>query len=316
MKTKSISKEKLAIVTCAEFAQKLHLSVVFEGNGELTLTTENINRPGLQFSGYFDHFAPERIQVIGNAENNFLKCLPEKVKIEVLDQYFSKAFPCLIVCRNLEIDDYIIESAKKYDIPLFKTGEITTSLISSLNNYLTELLAPTAILHGVMLDIFGIGVLITGSAGIGKSETALELISRGHRLIADDSVIVQAKSGTVLARCPQKIRYFMEVRGIGIVNVKSMFGPGSVLLEKDIDLIVTLVPWNEMQDYDRLGEETPVTNVLGVDVKSVVVPVSPGRNIPIIVETAARKVRLEQFGYSAASELIDITFNSKKGENK
>ena len=167
MKTNGIIEEKLAIVTCTEFAEKLNLQMIFEGNGELTLTAEDINRPGLQLSGYFDHFVPERIQVIGNAENDFMKCLPEKVKIQVLEQYFSKGFPCLIICRNLEVDDYIIEFAKKYDVPLFKTGETTTNLIGHLNGYLTDLLAPSTILHGVMLDIWGIGVLIPGSAGIG-----------------------------------------------------------------------------------------------------------------------------------------------------
>ncbi|MBR4419251.1 MAG: HPr(Ser) kinase/phosphatase [Clostridia bacterium] len=311
MKTNILEREELAIVSCAEFAQKLNLKTVFEGSGSLTLTAEEINRPGLQLAGYFDHFVPERIQVIGNAENTFMKYLPEKIKIKVLDQYFSKQFPCLIVCRDLEIDDYIIEFAKKYDIPLFSTGETTTNLIGALNEYLTDLLAPNTILHGVMLDISGTGVLITGSAGIGKSETALELILRGHRLVADDSVIAKVKSGTILAKCPQKIRYFMEVRGIGIVNVKNMFGPGSVLLEKSIDLIVNLVPWEEMTEYDRLGDETPVTDILGIGVKTMVIPVSPGRNVPILIETAARKVRLEQFGYNAVEELINSAFKKE-----
>ena len=311
MKTNILEREELAIVSCAEFAQKLNLKTVFDGSGSLTLTAEEINRPGLQLAGYFDHFVPERIQVIGNAENTFMKYLPEKIKIKVLDQYFSKQFPCLIVCRDLEIDDYIIEFAKKYDIPLFSTGETTTNLIGALNEYLTDLLAPNTILHGVMLDISGTGVLITGSAGIGKSETALELILRGHRLVADDSVIAKVKSGTILAKCPQKIRYFMEVRGIGIVNVKNVFGPGSVLLEKSIDLIVNLVPWEEMTEYDRLGDETPVTDILGIGVKTMVIPVSPGRNVPILIETAARKVRLEQFGYNAVEELINSAFKKE-----
>ncbi len=311
MISESISKEKIAIVSCQEFCEKLKLKTVLEGRGELTLTTENVSRPGLQLAGYFDHFVPERIQVIGNAENNFLQHLPEKIKIDVLDRFFSKDFPCLIVCRNLEIDDYIIEYAKKYDIPLFITSDITTHLISSLNNYLTEVLAPSTILHGVMLDILGIGVLITGNAGIGKSESALELILRGHRLVADDSVIATSRNDVVMATCPPKIRHYMEVRGIGIVNVKTMFGPGSVLLEKSIDLIVKLVPWDEMKEYDRLGDEELTTDVLGVKVKTAVIPVSPGRNIPVIIETAARKVRLEQFGYNAVDELINATFNKK-----
>ena len=300
--------ETVAVISCNEFAQKLGLEIMLEGRGDLTVTTDNVCRPGLQFAGYFDHFVPERIQVMGNAENNFISRLPEKIKINVLEQFFSKEIPCLIVCRNLEVDDFIIETAKKYDIPLFRTAEKTTNLISRLNTYLCGILAPSTILHGVMLDILGIGVLITGNAGIGKSETALELISRGHRLVADDSVIVKCEGGVAKATCPPKIKHYMEVRGIGIVNVKNMFGPGSVLLEKNIDLIVKLVPWDDMPEYDRLGDEKQTINVLGIEIPSVMIPVSPGRNIPIIVETAARKVRLEQFGYNAVDELISTTF--------
>jgi HPr kinase/phosphorylase len=159
-----------------------------------------------------------------------------------------------------------------------------------------------------MLDIMGIGVFIAGHAGIGKSEAALELILRGHRLVSDDSVLVKGKNGVLMASCPKKIRHYMEVRGVGIVNVKTMFGPGSVLLEKSIDIIITLVPWDEMPEYDRLGDEKQTVNILGVDVQTATVPVSPGRNIPVIIETAARKVRLEQFGYSAVQELIRETF--------
>ena len=301
--------EGFAVISCNDFAQKLGLEIMLEGKGDLTVTTDNVCRPGLQFAGYFDHFVPERVQVMGNAETKFLERLPEQIKENVLEQFFSRGIPCLIVCRNLEVDDLVIEAAKKYDVPLFRTAEKTTNLISRLNTYLCELIAPSIILHGVMLDIMGIGVLITGTAGIGKSETALELISRGHRLVADDSVIVKCEGvNCVKASCPPKIKHYMEVRGIGIVNVKNMFGPGSVLLEKNIDLMVKLVPWEDMPEYDRLGDEKQVINVLGVDVPSVTSPVSPGRNIPIIIETAVRKVRLEQFGYNAVDELITSTF--------
>ena len=310
-----VKQEKIAIVSCKEFVQKLNLETVLEGRGELTLTTEDICRPGLQLAGYFEHFVPERIQVMGNAESKFLKGMPEKLKIEILDRFFATNFPCLIVSRNLEIDDYVIEGAKKYDIPLFKTADTTTHLVGCLNSYLTDLLAPTTILHGVMLDIMGIGVFIAGNAGIGKSEAALELILRGHRLVADDSVMVTGKNGVLMASCPQKIRHFMEVRGIGIVNVKNMFGPGSVLLEKSIDIMVNLVPWEEMPEYDRLGDEKRTENILGVNVHTVTIPVSPGRNIPIIIETAARKERLEQFGYSAVEELISCAFPNSEDKN-
>ena len=309
MKSKLNGEEKkITIVTCEQFASALNLETIFEGIGEITICTDSVSRPGLPFAGFFEHFAEERVQVIGNAENNFLSCLPQQRKVEVLDRFFSKGIPCLIVARDLEIDDYIIEFAKKYDVPLFKSKKITTYLISQLNEYLFKSLAPTTILHGVMLDILGVGVLITGSAGIGKSETALELISKGHRIVADDSVEIRSLGSSLIAHSPQKIQYFMEVRGIGIINVKSMFGPAAVLPEKKIDLVIELVSWEKDTSYDRLGDEKQYTSILNNEVQKLIIPVSPGRNIPVIIETAARKARLEEFGYNAVDELVNIAF--------
>lgn len=305
------SEKQVKIISCEQFANQFGMKIIHEGRGELTVDSISVNRPGLQFAGYLDHFANERVQLIGNAEINFLACLPEKIKKRAIDQFFAQEIPCLIVARGLTIDDEIIEGAKKYDCPLFSSEKVTTSLISEITNYLSEVLAPTAVIHGVMMDILGVGMLITGNAGIGKSETALELIERGNCLVADDSVIVTSLRGKLSATCPEKIRYFMEVRGVGIINVKSMFGPGAVRLNKKIDLIAELTPWNEDSEYDRLGDEKLTENILGVQVQKLVIPVSPGRNIPIILETAARKFRLEEFGYNAVDELIKGAFSGK-----
>ena len=300
--------EQFKNITVEEFSKKLQLEVVSSGRGEFQLSSISVSRPGLQLAGYFEHFASERVQVIGNAEHEFLRCLPQKAKEQALDQLFKRELPCLIVARNLEIDDELIEYAEKYDCPIFRSKAVTTVLIHDLMAYLSDLFAPTASMHGVLLDISGVGVLITGNAGIGKSETALDLISRGHRLVADDTVLLKNSNGKIMGTCPTKIQYFLEVRGVGIINVKSMFGSSAVLPEKSVELIAELVPWDQMRDYDRLGDEKTCIDILGVQTQKLLIPVSPGRNIPIIIETAARKFRLEQLGYSAIDELVNSTF--------
>lgn len=308
IQTRIENEEQVKNITVEDFAEKLELEIVSSGRGELQLSSISVSRPGLQLAGYFEHFANERVQVVGNAEHEFLKCLPQRAKEQALDQLFKRELPCLIVARNLETDDELVEYAEKYDCPLFRSKAVTTVLIHDLMVYLSDLFAPTATMHGVLLDISGVGVLITGNAGIGKSETALDLISRGHRLVADDTVLLRNSSDKIVGTCPKKIQYFLEVRGIGIINVKSMFGSGAVRPEMQVDLIVELVPWNEIADYDRLGDEKNCIDILGMKKQKLLIPVSPGRNIPIIIETAARKFRLEQLGYNAIDDLVNSTF--------
>ncbi len=310
-KFKTESVKEVKVISVSEFAEKLSLETVYAGRGNMELSSISVSRPGLQLAGYFEHFSNVRVQIIGNAEYDFLRCLPQKAREKALDELFKRELPCLIVARNLEITDELAESARRYDCPLFRSPSVTSVLIHDMMVYLNNLFAPTDVMHGVLLDIAGVGVLITGNAGIGKSETALDLISRGHRLVADDTVLLKNTGDKIMGTCPEKIQYFMEVRGIGIINVKSMFGSGAIRPEKSVDLIAELVPWEQIKDYDRLGDEKLCVDILGIKKQKHLIPVSPGRNIPIIIETAARKFRLEQLGYNAATELVNATFNKK-----
>lgn len=314
-KNKKIEQPTECEVTCDEFAEQLGLEIIYRGRGNLIVSDISVSRPGLQLAGYFGHFAGNRVQVLGNAEHEFLKGMSEDKKKPVLEKLFASNIPCLIIARNLEADPTLVSFAEKYSCPLFRSSSITTVLIHDLMIYFNELLAPETVVHGVLLDISGVGVLITGKAGVGKSETALELISRGHRLVADDTVVIKNNGEILVGYCPGKIKYYMEVRGIGIINVKNMFGPGAIRPEKTVELVAELVPWNELNDYDRLGDVRQTTDILGMSVQKLVIPVSPGRNIPIIIETAARKFRLEEFGYSAIDELLSTAF-AKTDANK
>ncbi len=308
-KNKNVEKPIERVVSCDEFAEQLGLETIYRGRNDIVISDISVSRPGLQLAGYFEHFAADRVQVIGNAEREFLKVMPAQSKNAVLDKLFGSKIPCLIIARNLKTDPDLVAYAEKYSCPLFRSSSITTVLIHDLMIYFNELLAPETVIHGVLLDISGVGVLITGKAGVGKSETALDLISRGHRLVADDTVLIKNNGEILVGYCPSKIKYYMEVRGIGIINVKNMFGPGAIRPEKTVELVIELVHWNELSDIDRLGDERQTTDILGMNVPKLIIPVSPGRNIPIIIETAARKFRLEEFGYSAIDELLSTAFS-------
>ena len=292
-------------VSVKQFAEDLKFETDVEGRGQIPLKSNNISRPGLQLTGYFEHFDNTRVQVIGMAEHEYLSTLSCERCAEVLEELFKRNIPCLIVSRSLNIPECIISSAKKYGCPVFKSAQITTHIINEMFAYLNRLLADETMRHAVLLDVSGVGILIEGNAGIGKSELALELISRGHRLVADDSVRIRLINDTLVGTAPEKIRNYMEIRGLGIINIQTMYGPGSVRKEKSIDLVVHLEKWDENKQYDRIGDVDFTENILGVDLLKLVIPVSPGRNIPTIVETAARKYRLKQVGYDAAQELLD-----------
>ncbi len=307
-KHKQTEENEVRVVSCEEFAEQLGLEIVYAGRGNMTIDSISVSRPGLQLAGYFQHFASDRVQVIGNAEHEFIKSLPLEKKERMFEKFFVDNLPCVVMARNLEVDEVLGETARRCSCPIFRSSAVTTVLIHDLMVYLNELLAPVTVMHAVMLDISGVGVLITGHAGVGKSETALELISRGHRLVADDTVIVKNNGEILVASCPKKIQYYMEVRGIGIINVKTMFGPGAIRPEKTVELVAELVHWNELSDIDRLGDEKASTEILGMTVPKLIIPVSPGRNIPIILETAARQFRLEELGYSAVDELLSKAF--------
>lgn len=305
--------ESIKTVNVYEFAERLDLKVINEGFGEIELCDISVSRPGLQLAGYYEKFANRRVQVLGSAEYEFIKSLPEKARYKSIKQLFSKNLCCLIIARGLEVLDDVYSVAKEYNCPLFVSQKVTTILIHELTLYLSEELAPTDRIHGVLVDVDSVGVLITGKAGIGKSETALELISRGHRFVADDTVIVSLAGDKIMGKPPKNTKFFMEVRGIGIINVKTMYGSASVRLEKMVDIVVELLPWTPELHYDRLGNEKIYTDILGEKVPTFRIPVKPGRNIPAIIEAAAKKYRLEeQSGVSATDELINKAFGVNK----
>lgn len=290
------------------FCCDLGLEVVYAGRGKVTLDTYSVCRPGLQLAGYFKFFESERILVLGNAEYEFLRDLTSEVRRERLREILSYPdLPCIIMARDLPVVPEMIEEARKVACPILRSDRMTTTIINDLFLYLNRKLAPSTTMHGVLMDVSGVGILLTGHSGIGKSETAMELIKRGHRLVADDSVIVRKIMDSLVGTSPEMIRYFMELRGIGIINIKNMYGSGSILNEKEIELVMELENWEEGKAYDRLGEGSMYENILGVNVLKHTVPVKPGRNLSIIIEVAARNFRLKSMGYDAAQELIGRT---------
>ena len=259
-------------------------------------------------AGFFKYFDSSRILVFGNTEYEFLRDLSQEVRSERIKTLLSyRDIPCIILARDLPVLHELIEEARLTGCPILRTDRVTTALMNDLFFYLNKKLAPSTTMHGVLMDVSGVGILLTRHSGIGKSETAMELIKRGHRLVADDSVIVKRVSETLVGTSPETIRYFMELRGIGIINIKNMYGSGSILNEKEIELVIELENWVEGKEYDRLGEGTLYENILGLKVLKHVVPVKPGRNLSIIIEVAARNFRLKSMGYDAAQELIGRT---------
>lgn len=271
---------------------------------EKEVSVPDINRPALQLAGFFNHFESERVQIIGYVEYMYLQSLGEECKGKIYDALLSYNIPCFIFCRDLMPDDTFLEKAKKAGVSIFSTGKKTSSFTAEIIRWLHEALAPCISIHGVLVDVYGVGVLIMGESGIGKSEAALELIKRGHRLVTDDVVEIHKISDTVLVGgAPDITRHFIELRGIGIVDVKSMYGVQSVKEEQQIDLVITLEEWNKEREYDRLGMEDQFTAFLGNKIISHAIPIRPGRNIAIIVETAAVNHRQKLMGYNAAHEL-------------
>ncbi|WP_268761630.1 HPr(Ser) kinase/phosphatase [Caldanaerobius fijiensis] len=291
-------------ITVEKMIKDLGLEVVVEAKEKIPITTIDINRPGLQLDGYYKHFAYERVQVMGMVETSFFNSLSDELKYERADRLLSYAIPCLIVTRGLDIRPEIINAAQKYGRYLLRTTEESTKFINRLINYLNEELAPRITLHGVLVDVYGLGILILGESGIGKSETALELVKRGHRLVADDAVeIRKVGENTLVGSAPELIRHFIEIRGIGILDVKNLYGVGAIRNSKEIDMIVQLEEWQEGKYYDRLGLEDEYMEIMGINRPKLTIPVRPGRNLAIIMEVAAMNHRQKTMGYNAAQEL-------------
>ena len=271
---------------------------------EKKVMVPDINRPALQLTGFFEHFAYERVQLIGCVEYTFLENMEEDEKEKIYDMILSYKIPCIIFCRNLKPDDSLIEKANKANVPVFSTETPTSAFSAEIIRWLNVELAPCISIHGVLVDVYGVGVLIMGESGIGKSEAALELIKRGHRLVSDDVVEIRKVSDeTLVGTAPDITRHFIELRGIGIVDVKMLYGVQSVRETQNIDLVITLEEWDRDKEYDRLGLDEQYTEFLGNKVVCHQLPIRPGRNLAIIVETAAINHRQKSMGYNAAQEL-------------
>jgi HPr kinase/phosphorylase len=289
----------------SEQGEELSLELLSGIEGlERLITVVDINRPGLALSGYLDHFAFERIQVLGRTELSYLSSLTPKGRAKVISLLLSYQIPCVIISRNLSPPIELLEEGSRRRIPIIRSSLRTTALIGRLTLYLERRFSPRTTVHGVLMDIHGIGTLIIGKSGIGKSECALELIRRGHRLVADDIVHIRKDvDGTLVGSGSELIKHHMEVRGLGIVNVRNIFGIGSVRNRKPIELVISLEDWDSMKDSDRIGAELNTYTILGVDIPYCVIPVSPGRNIPAIIETAALNLRLRKAGENSARDL-------------
>ena len=269
------------------------------------LNLPDVNRPALQLTGFFEHFDSERVQIIGYVEYTFLEKMTDEVKKKkIYETLLSYKIPCLIFCRNLPPEAMLLEMAEKANIPVFQTEKKTSEFTAEIIRWLNVQLAPCISIHGVLVDVYGEGILITGESGIGKSEAALELIKRGHRLVTDDVVEIRKFSDdTLVGTAPDITRHFIELRGIGIIDVKTLFGVQSVRETQNIDLVITLEDWNKDREYDRLGLTEEYTEFLGNKVVCHSIPIRPGRNVAIIVESAAVNHRQKQMGYNAAQEL-------------
>lgn len=298
-------------VFLSEVIYNFNLEVVYDPGDidQIRICVADVTRPGLQLAGYYDHFGPDRIQVIGNMEHAYLEHLTSIARKKSIMALFEKDIPCLILTRNHEAHSETIEAAQATNTAILRTSQATSEFNSALNKFLNLELAPRISTHGVLVEVNGEGILILGDSGVGKSETALELIKRGHRLIADDQVEIRKVSDTTLVgRAPEVIRHLIEIRGIGILDVKELYGVSSVKQQESIDFIINLELWDEKKTYDRLGLSDEKTEVLGIEVPSVTIPVGPGRNLAIIVEAAAINYRVKKMGYNAAQDLVSRVF--------
>ena len=269
------------------------------------VSSADINRPGLALSGYLDYFDSDRIQIIGKNEYGFMENLPHDLRDSHLNELVGTNPPAIIVTRGLPIMTELLDACREHGVPLLRSHESTSSLMAALIAFLNVQLAPRITRHGVLVEVYGEGVLLLGDSGIGKSETAVELIKRGHRLIADDAVEIRRVSAkTLVGSSPDNIRHFIELRGIGIVNVRRMYGIGSVKNTEKINMAIQLEPWEQGKNYDRLGLDGETINILGIEVPSITIPVTPGRNLAIIIESAAMNNRQKKMGYNSAQELL------------
>ncbi len=294
------------MIQAKEFQEALKLEcLVSSPNDTWDFRTPDLNRPGMQFCGFYEYFAFERPQVIGKVEMSYLEKQSPEERRRILDTYFSYHIPCVVICRNMIPPPELMELAEKHGIYVFRSAAVTSKFTVAAIHFLNRALAPHVTRHGVLLDVYGVGVLLTGKSGVGKSEAALELVKRGHQLVADDVVdICRISDERLIGTCPERVRHLMEIRGIGVIDVQAMFGIGAVSFSKSIDLIMELDATEEDESCDRIGLEDHTVEILGVPVPCQTIPIKPGRNLAIIVEVASRNLSLKRAGFNAARELI------------
>ena len=282
---------------------------------ERMVMSADVNRPGLALSGYFDFFDSDRIQVMGKNEHSFLENLPHDLRESHLNELMGTNPPAIILCRELPVFPEMLEACQEHGVPLLASKESTSTLMATLIAYLNVQLAPRITRHGVLVEVYGEGVLLMGDSGIGKSETAMELIKRGHRLIADDAVEIRRVSAkTLVGSSPDNIRHFLEMRGIGIVNARRIFGMGAVKMTEKIDMVIQMEPWDNNKVYDRMGLENEYMDILGIIVPMLTIPVKPGRNLAVVIEVAAMNNRNKKMGHNAGKELEERLLNSMLAE--
>ena len=304
-------------VSMKKLTEKVSLDVVYTPKGleEINVEIAEVNRPGLFLAGYYDYFDKLRLQILGLAEMNFLSGLSAEKRYERLDQLFGQQPPAVIVCRSEELEPFpeMLELAQKHGVALLRSNEMTCTLMGSLISVLNLELAPRITRHGVLVEVYGEGILILGDSGIGKSELAIELVKRGHRLVADDAVEIRRVSDSLYGTAPELIRHYIEIRGIGVIDVQQLFGMGAVQFDSDIEIVIHLEPWQDGKFYDRLGLEGDTYTILGVQLPYVTIPVRPGRNLAGIVEIAAMKNRQMRYGYNSARDFM-TQFDKKMDE--
>lgn len=287
--------------------KEFKLETLYIGEHEINVNTSDVNRPGLPLTGFTELYQPNRLQIIGREEHTYLSELDPDTRYRNLDKFLAARPICVIISSSLEPHAEFLTLAQKYDVPLLRTAVRTSEFMASLISWLNVQTAPMFTRHGVMVEVYGIGILILGDSGIGKSETAIELVKRGHRLIADDAVEIRRVSSKTLVACaPELIRHYIELRGIGIVDVRRLFGIGSVKETEKVELVIKLEPWVEGKMYDRMGLQNDKMDIMGIEVPSLTIPVRPGRNLSVVIEVAAMNQRQKQMGYNTAEE-----FNKK-----
>lgn len=312
--------ESLYSVKLGKLIQEFNLEVLrgAEGYAERPIRTEDVNRPGLQLTGFFDYFDPKRLQVIGRVETTYLSGLTEEQRRESFEQLLSQEIPALIISRGMEPYPECMEMAEKYDRTILRSQDTTSVFMSNVIAALKNYLSPRITRHGVLVDVYGEGVLLLGESGVGKSETAIELVKRGHRLIADDAVEIKRTAAMrLMGSAPELIRHYIELRGIGVIDVRQLFGMSAIMEESRIDLVVQFEQWDETKFYDRLGIEDHHIDIMGVEIPCVTIPVRPGRNLASIVEVAAMNNRHRRYGFNAAQELAQrVDLRAEQGSRK